>query len=85
MWPPSRRDTLRSVRSSTTTREAIPRPAILDTEDRVLLWRISELDRAGFNGTCAVALALAKHVDLHVAADLMRRGCPVDTALRILL
>ena len=30
-------------------------------------------------------LADLVHVDLHLAVDLVRQGCPSDTALRILL
>jgi hypothetical protein len=57
-----------------------------ETEDeRVLRWRQSELLRAGYEERLALKLALRRHVDLHVATDLVRRGCPPDTAARILL
>jgi len=57
-----------------------------ETEDaRVARWRIDQLARAGYDREAASLLADARHVDLHDAVELMRRGCPVDTALRILL
>jgi hypothetical protein len=51
----------------------------------VLRWRLRELIRAGY--ACDDALLLATHVDvdLRVAIDLPRQGCPHATALRILL
>ena len=52
---------------------------------RVLLWRRAELERAGFEAMAAAALAKRLDVDLHKATGLLRRGCPADTALKILL
>ena len=52
---------------------------------RVLLWRRAELERAGFDLTAAAAVAERLDVDLHTATDLLRRGCPAETALKILL
>ena len=52
---------------------------------RVMLWRLAELERAGFDAAAAAALAERLDVDLHTATDLLRRGCPADTALKILL
>jgi hypothetical protein len=58
----------------------------IETEDeRVLRWRQSELVRAGYDERLALKLALRRHVDLHVAVGLVRRGCPPDTAAKILL
>jgi hypothetical protein len=51
----------------------------------VLGWRAETLVRAGFDATAAVNLAVSKHVDLHAAVRLVERGCPPETALRILL
>ncbi len=53
--------------------------------DRVARWRLEQLVRAGFDEAAALLLAATRHVDLHHASDLLRRGCPADTALRILL
>jgi hypothetical protein len=58
----------------------------LDAEtERVVLWREEELERVGYERDAALDLAERTYVDLHLAMDLLRRGCPVDTALRILL
>lgn len=54
-------------------------------EERVLAWRESELVRAGFHPDDAFELACRPDVDLHQAIDLIARGCPPATALRILL
>lgn len=58
----------------------------LDTEaERVLLWREEELERAGYGRDAARRLAESVHVDLHLATELIRRGCPESTAVQILL
>jgi hypothetical protein len=58
----------------------------IDAEaERVLLWREEELERVGYQRDAARDLAERTYIDLHLAMDLLRRGCPVDTALRILL
>jgi rRNA processing protein Krr1/Pno1 len=51
----------------------------------VLGWRVEQLIAAGFDGDAAFALALDRTVDLHEAVELVRRGCPPQTALRILI
>jgi hypothetical protein len=57
-----------------------------DTEaERVLLWREEELERAGYARGTARTLAEAPGVDLHLATELLRRGCPEATAVSILL
>ena len=53
--------------------------------EAVARWRLNELLRAGYQWAAAVQLADNRQVDLHVATDLLHRGCPEDTALRILL
>jgi hypothetical protein len=59
---------------------------ILESEDeRVARWRFEQLLRAGYDETAALVLADAVQIDLHLAVDLFRQGCPADTALRILL
>jgi hypothetical protein len=58
----------------------------IDAEtERVLLWREEELERVGYERDTARDLAERTYVDLHLAMNLLRRGCPADTALRILL
>ena len=55
-----------------------------DTEG-VLSWRFAQLLCAGYPTDDALELATTTEVDLHQAEDLFRRGCPPDTAKRILL
>jgi hypothetical protein len=54
-------------------------------EDGVFDWRLAELISAGYESHQALLLARRVEVDLHLATDLPRRGCPHKTALRILL
>ena len=58
---------------------------VQDEEELVTGWRMEELCRAGYDERSAQLLALHTEVDLHLATDLLRRGCPQATALRILL
>jgi hypothetical protein len=59
---------------------------ISETEDdRVARWRLEQLTAAGYEETAALVLADLVDIDLHLAVDLVRQGCPSDTALRILL
>jgi hypothetical protein len=53
--------------------------------ERIERWRAEELERAGYEPRAAGRLAVRHDVDLHVAVDLLARGCPADLALRILL
>ena len=53
--------------------------------ERIERWRVEELTRAGYDADDAVELASRSYVDLHLAVDLLERGCPPATALRILL
>jgi hypothetical protein len=48
-------------------------------------WRREELERAGYPRAAAEQLAELTYVDLHLATNLLRRGCPAETALRILV
>jgi hypothetical protein len=56
-----------------------------DEAERVRAWRLEELQRAGYERKMARSLAERSYVDLHLATALLRSGCPVDTALRILI
>jgi hypothetical protein len=51
----------------------------------VLRWRFTQLLGAGYFPDDALELAVHTEVDLHQATDLRRRGCPAETAKRILL
>jgi hypothetical protein len=53
--------------------------------DRIVRWRSEELERAGYSPDGAASLAARLEVDLHEAIDLVKRGCPAEIALRILL
>jgi hypothetical protein len=53
--------------------------------ERIEAWRAEELQRAGYDQVSAEKLAVRHDVDLHVAADLIRRGCSLELALDILL
>lgn len=52
---------------------------------RVERWRAEELERAGYDLSAVAVLAAASGVDLHLAIDLLGRGCPQDVAMQILL
>lgn len=59
---------------------------LLETElGRVVEWRTRELRRAGYDERAARRIAEQVDVDLHRAIDLLRSGCPPETAVRILL
>jgi hypothetical protein len=53
--------------------------------DRVESWRAEELIRAGYTPSDAVALAGRHDIDLHLAVELLEQGCPIDTAIDILI
>jgi hypothetical protein len=57
-----------------------------ETEDeRVIRWRLEQLANAGYSWACAMVIAANGGIDLHHAVDLAQAGCPIDTAMRILL
>lgn len=66
---------------STTESEQVDAPEL----DEVLRWRFEVLVRAGYDVGNAMIVASRAEVDLHQATDLVQRGCPPDTALRIVL
>jgi hypothetical protein len=53
--------------------------------DPVRCWRLEELIRAGYSPHEALVLSGEAEVDLHLAVQLLARGCSTETALRILL
>ena len=53
--------------------------------DLVRSWRLERLVAAGYPPRDALALSECADVELHLAVRLLERGCPVETALRILL
>lgn len=59
---------------------------LIETElGRVVGWRKRELQRAGYDENAALRIAERLDVDLHRAIDLLKTGCPAETAVRILL
>jgi hypothetical protein len=57
-----------------------------DTElERVERWRRQVLIESGYDRKSARTLAICADVDLHVAVQLLRAGCPARVAVRILL
>jgi hypothetical protein len=53
--------------------------------DAILDWRLEQLMAAGYDAEEALQVAVRHEIDLHRAVALLRSGCPVETALRILL
>ena len=53
--------------------------------EAVLRWRFEELVRAGYDAGSALILAGHVEVDLHAARSLLERGCPPETAMKIVL
>jgi len=51
---------------------------------QVVCWRLATLSEAGYPDGSAALLATRSDIDLHRAIDLLRHGCPPDTAVRIL-
>ena len=60
-------------------RSALEEPWI----DPVREWRLEELLRAGYELEDATEVAFHLEIDLHQAVDLVRRGCPSGTAVKI--
>ena len=58
---------------------------IRDEIELVESWRAEQLEMAGYGAQAANELALRHDVDLHVAVNLVARGCPAELALKILL
>jgi len=52
--------------------------------ERVVAWRAERLTRAGYEPEVARELAARADVDLHLAIELVERGCDPETAARIL-
>lgn len=53
-------------------------------EDAVFQWRLEQLEQAGYDQCSAIELAGRTDIDLHLALELRSRGCPAQTAARIL-
>ena len=53
--------------------------------ERIERWRAEELEKAGYDAWAAAQLAASHEVDLHLAVELIGRGCAPDLAVKILL
>jgi hypothetical protein len=60
-------------------------PDRLTEQELVERWRAEELERAGYPPQAAFELAARMDVDLHLAAELLTKGCSTELALQILL
>ena len=63
----------------------ILQPRMFPPADPVRRWRLEQLERAGYPEHDAQVLSERTDVDLHLAIHLLMLGCPLPTALRILL
>jgi hypothetical protein len=54
-------------------------------DELVHRWRLEQLRRAGYPARAARMLGTRRDVDLHLAIDLLARGCSPSLAVRILL
>jgi hypothetical protein len=53
-------------------------------DEPVYLWRVEQLEQAGYDDDLAHEIAGRPDIDLHHAVALTRAGCPPATAFRIL-
>jgi hypothetical protein len=58
---------------------------IYEETELIEAWRAEALERAGYGAAAAAEISVRHDIDLHVATDLVQRGCPADLALQILL
>jgi hypothetical protein len=71
-----------AARESVNTADVEQREA---AEEEILDWRFEQLLRVGYERRQARVLSRSLEVDLHQAVDLVRRGCPHELALSILI
>lgn len=64
-----------------------PEPELEHNRERgaLVAWRLEQLSAAGYTSEALILLAERTDVDLRRATRLLAEGCPVATALRILL
>jgi hypothetical protein len=53
-------------------------------DEPVYLWRLEQLEQAGYDDDLAHEIAARNDIDLHRAVALASAGCPPATAFRIL-
>jgi hypothetical protein len=61
------------------------RGTLIGDGERVRRWRIEQQRRAGYPGRAEQTLGARCDVDLHLATELLARGCSAALGLRILL
>jgi len=54
-------------------------------DELVHRWRLEQLRKTGYPAREAKAIASRRDIDLHLAIELLSRGCTVGLAVRILL
>ena len=59
--------------------------ALVIEHDPVRRWREQQLERAGYPPLDALVLSGRSDIDLHGAMKLLQHGCPLRTALQILI
>lgn len=59
--------------------------AAVERTSKVIRWRRHVLLEAGYERLDARLIADRADIDLHTAVYLLKAGCPLETALRILL
>jgi hypothetical protein len=69
---------------SETTAAEVEAPVDDNRVAEIFLWRVEQLERAGYSRTHALSLADDERIDLHDACALLVRGCPERTAYLIL-
>jgi hypothetical protein len=58
---------------------------LTDERQRIVMWRMAVLVKAGYSLQLAETLAERDDVDLHRAVELVDQGCPTAVAALILL
>jgi hypothetical protein len=58
---------------------------VFDERSKVESWRLHILIEAGYPLPLAERIAVSEAVDLHVACEMLLRGCTPETAAEILL
>ncbi len=59
--------------------------ALVTEHDPVRRWREQQLEQAGYPPLDALVLSGRSDIDLHRATELLQHGCPLQTALQILI
>lgn len=59
-------------------------PCLLTDDEKVDVWRLHVLLEAGYPRLCAERMAELHSIDLHVAVEMLKAGCPPYVAERIL-